>query len=88
MNIYLIESPFQLLAAYELVDDIQSANNIFLVRLNDNEKNNAQIKELIKIIDLKKIYYFKTRNILHILNFIFPFMVLSFFSKNDLWATT
>lgn len=54
--LYLIESPMQLMSAIEAKHYFTPANNVLFIRYNGEEKNNLQIKGLLKYASFDKTY--------------------------------
>jgi len=59
-NLYYIESPFQLLSAFENIVYYKKKYKI-IIRLNENEINNYQLKHIAKYLALKNIYYIEIK---------------------------
>lgn len=56
-NIFLTNSPFQLISAIEAAHQFNCSNNILVIRYSSNKNNNDQVKSLIKKYNLwTKIY--------------------------------
>lgn len=53
-NLYLIETPFQLLNAIEAIYAFPTEHNDLYIRYSDSGKNDSQLKDLLKKIDLPK----------------------------------
>ena len=54
-----VESPFQVLQAYELAEKLNKEKFKIILRLNNLKNNNEQMLELIKVLELKNIETFK-----------------------------
>ena len=55
MNVLLIESPFQLLQGIEL--ETENEKNIYLIRLNNNERNNNQMREMLNLFNISNVIF-------------------------------
>ena len=60
--IVFIESPLQLLNTVEALDFFSAKKSEIIIRLNSNEKNNTQIKNLDYLVGQHNIKYFKVSN--------------------------
>lgn len=58
MNVVLVESPFQLLQGIEL--EAENEKNIYLVRLNKNERNNNQLREVLNLFDITNFVFIRS----------------------------
>ena len=58
-NVIYVESPFQVLQAYELVEKLKKDKFVIILRLNNLKNNNEQMLELIKVLKLKNTDTFK-----------------------------
>ena len=64
-NLYIIESPFQLLNAFEAINTFNAESNKILVRLSNESNNDKQIIDTIrklKIEESNKIFYVKIKS--------------------------
>lgn len=60
--VIFIESPLQLLNTVEALDFFSAKKSEIIIRLNSNEKNNTQIKNLAYLVGQHNIKYFKVSN--------------------------
>jgi hypothetical protein len=84
LNLYYIESPFQLLSAFENISQYKNNYKIIL-RLNENNTNNYQLKLIAKNLRLNNITYIKIREKKSFYDYINIFRVIKkiFFSDYD-----
>lgn len=54
-QLFIVETPFQLLNAYEAMCYFRVEKQRLIIRLSDNEIGNNQIKEIVKKLDLESI---------------------------------
>lgn len=74
-----MESPFQLIQAIELKKEVKDIK--FLIRLNGSDRNNQQIRQVVKTFNLPKVIYVPVKYKVLLLIFLFPFLFMSLFSK-------
>lgn len=77
-----MESPFQLIQTIDLVSE--SKNNILVVRLNELERNNLQLKKIVELFGLADVRYLKTK---YKFSLLFYFFWILFFAikSNELY---
>ena len=73
MNIALVESPFQLLQALEILNS--NGKCIFLIRLNNIEKNNKQLKEIISKFKVPNVLYIHSHNKFNLIFYFVPLLL-------------
>ena len=74
LNLFFVESPFQALCANEAKWFYKLNNNLVIVRLSSEARNNSQIKEIVSQSDWKFIVYLKYKKFL-------PYQKLSIFCQ-------
>jgi hypothetical protein len=56
-NLFFIESPLQLLNAYEVIFEFNLKNYKIIIRLSKMKENDKQIKYLVKYLDIKNVKF-------------------------------
>lgn len=90
-DILLVESPLQLINAYEAINSFKLENYIIYIRYSKEKRNDDQIDELIKILNIKpsniiKIFLSsKNKNFLDYLKIVFYFFHFRFCRINRLF---
>lgn len=73
MNVVLAESPFQLLQGIEL--ETKNEKKIYLIRLNNNERNNKQMREMLNLFKISNVIFIRS-NFKFFLIFYMPFVLI------------
>ena len=79
LNVFYIESPFQLLQAAEFSDVANS--QVFIVRMNGEAKNDRQMKEMVGLFEISSVVFLKIGNRFAAFLHIFPLFLFFIFSK-------
>jgi hypothetical protein len=80
-NLFFIESPFQLLCAYEAIYQNDLKYVTMIIRLNNQEKNNQQLLNLLDYEIINKVYIVKIISFKHLF-YNMPFLLkIMLFSK-------
>ncbi len=87
-NILIIETPFQLLNAFEAINEFPAKNNTLFVRFSGSTGNDAQLKSTLDIIKLPKNVEVKTftinatnRSIYDVLKIVFFWVRIIFINR-------
>ena len=76
-TLFYIESPFQLIQAYEIIKENHPRHYKILIRSNSSRKNNDQLKKIKEIFKLKESVFLKSANIFKF-TLVFIFLIEAF----------
>lgn len=82
-NIFVVESPFQLLCAYEAIEYFKTNDNILIIRYASNTVNNTQLKKIIDSSLFSKIYELDIVSISNVLYYSPLLLKILYLKKNN-----
>lgn len=74
-----MESPFQLIQALEVASCAEKY--LLIIRLNDLERNNIQLKKMVSLFSLKNVIYLNARYKSALLFYAVPFLLMTMVAK-------
>ena len=83
MNLFIVESPLQLLGAIEAKKQLELKNNFLIISLSDEEKNNEQMFSLLALSPWDKVYKVPFFYSIRIKVFQFIFVIYFLLKKFD-----